>query len=237
MQAQSAEVASSSSVSLLSCRCCSALKTKQANSLNMTESRFNYRLTPVVPQYCTLTPADFFPRLGKLLRINDQDGGLLAELLQDVLAQIITHQISIPDRLREQALHAMRSGLSGMLGQVPAIFALATTQQALQVRQNTPTRFWSDKARGNSRMQLSEQLCPVRNVSRGRLGSGKGDMLRLLHELLLSVEASAVGIHTDRVPHLKVKFVTCFSAGLKKAIAQFIKCNCSVSASVIVLRG
>jgi hypothetical protein len=52
-------------------------------------------------------------------------------------------------------------------------------------------------------------------------------MLGLLHELLLSVEASAVGIHTNRVPHLKVKIVKRFSAGLKKAIAQFRKCNCS----------
>jgi hypothetical protein len=125
--------------------------------------------------------------LGKLLRINHQDGRLLAKLLQDVLAQIVTHQTRIPDRLPEQALHAIGSGFSGMLGQVPAIFALAATQQALQVRQNTTTRFWSDKARGNPRMQLGEQMCPVRNLSRGRLGSGKGDMLGLLHDLLLSV--------------------------------------------------
>jgi hypothetical protein len=52
-------------------------------------------------------------------------------------------------------------------------------------------------------------------------------MLGLLHGLLLLVEASAVDIHTNRVPHLKGKIVKGFSEGLKKAIAQFIKCNCS----------
>ena len=62
-------------------------------------------------------------------------------------------------------------------------------------------------------MQLGEQLCPVRNVSRGRLGSGKGDMLGLLHDLLLSGEASAVGIHTNRVPHLKVEDREAFFSG------------------------
>ena len=42
-----------------------------------------------------------------------------------------------------------------------------------------------------------------------------------------SGEASAVGMHTNRVPHLKVKLVKRFSAGLKKFIDQLIKCNCS----------
>jgi hypothetical protein len=34
-------------------------------------------------------------------------------------------------------------------------------------------------------MQLGEQMRPVRHLGRGRLGSGEGDMLGLLHELLL----------------------------------------------------
>jgi hypothetical protein len=54
-------------------------------------------------------------------------------------------------------------------------------------------------------------------------------MLGLLHGLLLLVEAFAVDIRTNSVPHLQVKIVKCFSEGLKKAIAQFIKCNCSAT--------
>src|SRR5260221_13858586 len=109
---------------------------------------------------------------------------------------------------------------------MPAILALAATKPALQVRQSTTTRFRSGKARGNPRMQVGECLSPLHDLGRGRLGSGEGAMLGLLHGLLLLVEASAVAIRTNSVPHLKVKLVKCFSEGLKKAIAQFIKCNC-----------
>src|SRR5260221_1811566 len=110
---------------------------------------------------------------------------------------------------------------------MPAILALAATKPALQVRQSTTTRFRSGKARVNPRMNVCECLSPLHDLGRGRLGSGQGDMLGLLHGLLLLVEASAVAIRTNSVPHLKVKLVKCFSEGLKKAIAQFIKCNCS----------
>jgi hypothetical protein len=81
-------------------------------------------------------------------------------------------------------------------------------------------------------MQVGEGLSPLHDLGRGRLGSGEGDMLGLLHDLLLSGETSAVGIRTNRVPHLHMKIVKCFSGGLKQSIAQFIKCNCSSNASI-----
>ncbi len=56
-------------------------------------------------------------------------------------------EISIPDSTREQALHAIRGGLSGVFSQLPAIFALGGTQDPLQVGQCTPTGFWSRKVR------------------------------------------------------------------------------------------
>ena len=104
----------------------------------------------------------------------------MPEVFQDILAQVVTHAVRIPDRLGEQALHTIGPGFSGLLGQVPAIFALAATQQALQVRQSTTTRFWSGKARGNPRMQMGEGLSPLHDLGRGRLGSSEGDMLGLL---------------------------------------------------------
>ena len=88
-------------------------------------------------------------------------------------------------------------------------------EPALKVRQGTTTRFWPGKAGGNPGMQLGERLRPLHNLGRGRLGSGEGDMLELLHDFLLSVETSAVGIHTNRVSHLKVKIVKRFSGGFE----------------------
>ncbi len=76
-------------------------------------------------------------------------------------------------------------------------------------------------------MQLGERLRPVHNLGRGRLGSGEGDMVGLLHDFLLSGETSAVGSRTNSVSHLKVKIVKRFSRVLKQAIVQLIKCNCS----------
>ena len=60
-------------------------------------------------------------------------------------------------------------------------------------------------------MQVGECLSPLYDLGRGRLGSGEGDMLGLLHGLLLLVEAFAVDIRTNSVPHLQVKSVKCFS--------------------------
>jgi hypothetical protein len=69
--------------------------------------------------------------LGKAAFIDDQDGGLRAELLKRIGAQVITHALRIPDRVREQALHAIGAPFSSMFGQLPAIFTGRITQDAL----------------------------------------------------------------------------------------------------------
>src|SRR6266566_2188439 len=127
----------------------------------------------------------FVTSFGKAAFINDQDGRLLAELLQDILAQIITHQIGIPDRLGQQALHAIRSSLSGMFSQLPAILAFNGTENALQIGQCAPTRFRSRKTRRNAGMETDERLCPTADFAGGRPRSKWGGMLVMLHDLLL----------------------------------------------------
>jgi len=44
----------------------------------------------------------------------------------------------------------IRCSFSGMLGQLPAIFALAGTEDPLQIGQRPAAGFWSGKARGNT---------------------------------------------------------------------------------------
>jgi hypothetical protein len=153
--------------------------------------------------------------LGEAGLVNHQDSLWIAQLYKYTAAQIITHQINIPNGTRKQALHPIGSGFSSMLGQVPAIFALAGTQQALKVYQGATTRFWPDKAGGNPGMEPGERLRPLHNLGRGRLGSIEGDMLGLLHDFLLSVGTSTVDIHTNRVSHLKLKIVKRFQGALK----------------------
>jgi hypothetical protein len=44
------------------------------------------------------------------------------------------------------------SAFASLFSQLPPIFALDWTQQALQVQKRPPTRFWAGKARGNPTM-------------------------------------------------------------------------------------
>ena len=59
-----------------------------------------------MPQCCRATPADFLPRLRKLVRVDHQDRLRITQALQNVGPQIIAHQVCIPDGAGEQALHA-----------------------------------------------------------------------------------------------------------------------------------
>jgi hypothetical protein len=92
--------------------------------------------------------------LGKAGLVNAHDGIVRAQLLQDIATQVVTHQIGIPNGTGEQTLHARGGGFSGLLGQLPAIFALEVTEQSLQVPQHAATGFGSGKARGDAGMQL-----------------------------------------------------------------------------------
>jgi hypothetical protein len=65
-------------------------------------------------------------------------------------------------------------------------------------------------------------------MSRGRLDARKGDMLGLLHDLLLSDEISVVDSCTHSMSHLPGKIVLRVFGGWKRTNVQFRKCNCSV---------
>ena len=146
----------------------------------------------MVPQYCTPTPAECFPLLPEARLVNGHHGSTRAKLLQGVGAQVVAHALGVPDRLGEQALHAVGRSFAGLLGQLPAVFALDRAQEALQVQKRSMTRFRAGKARGQAAMQVGEFKRPGRHMRRGRLEASKGDMLGLLHDLLLSDRTSVV---------------------------------------------
>jgi hypothetical protein len=118
------------------------------------------------PAILHLDPCRLLPAFGETAFINHHNGGFLPKVFQGLLTEVVTHAVRVPDRLREQALHAIGVPFSGLLGQMPAIFARAFTQETLQVGQSTPTRFWSGKARSNARIQLGERLRPLHNLRR-----------------------------------------------------------------------
>ena len=59
-------------------------------------------------------------------------------------------------------------------------------------------------------MQMREGLGPSHNFVEGRLGSDEGDMLGLLHDLLLSRVVSEGGLHPYRVSQVKEKIMKLF---------------------------
>jgi len=97
--------------------------------------------------------ADWLPRCGSGVR-----------------TQIVAHTIGIPDGAGEQALHPIGARFSGVFGQLPAVFARGGTEDAVQERQRTTTRFGPGKARSDPSMQAIQFLGPSHHISDGRLG-------------------------------------------------------------------
>jgi hypothetical protein len=58
----------------------------------------------------------------------------------------IANAIRIPNGLRKQALHAIRSGFMSLFGDLPAVFALGGAQNGLQITEGTGIGFGSSKA-------------------------------------------------------------------------------------------
>src|SRR2546426_10994399 len=117
------------------------------------------------PNACRLLPL-----FGKTRFVDDHNGGLVAEMLKSVRAQIIAHAIGIPDGACEQPLHPIGASLSGVFGQLPAVFARGVTEDSVQKRERTTTRFGSGKARSDACMQAIQFLSPSHHISDGRLG-------------------------------------------------------------------
>src|SRR6266852_4967743 len=103
--------------------------------------------------------------------------------------RLIAHQVCIPDRAVEQALHPIRAAFSGVFGELPPVFPFDGTHDAFQVCQRSPTRFRTSKMMGNASMQTFEFSSPFPDLNKGRFGSGWDDLLAWLHVWLLSHEA------------------------------------------------
>ena len=93
-------------------------------------------------------PCGLFATLAKTRFVDHQDRVRITQALQDVGTQIIAHQVCIPDRAVEQALHPIGAALSGVFGELPPIFPFDGTHDAFEVRQGSPTRFRSEQNEG-----------------------------------------------------------------------------------------
>ncbi len=101
-------------------------------------------------------------------------------------AQFIAAAVLVPDGPREQALYAVRSGLPGIFGNLPAIFSGNFAEDGLQVHQRVRTHFRACKIRQEALMELEQAHGPAANSSQGwHDWRGCGRVL-LLHAFLVS---------------------------------------------------
>jgi hypothetical protein len=114
-----------------------------------------------------------------------QDGGRLQDLL-DKSTQFITNPVLVPDRSREQALHAIGPQLPSVFGDLPAIFAWDLAEHGLQVEQGQLVGLGTGKAGTQTLVELGQAQGPasdVRQTCPGWLGCA---MIRRLHAVLVS---------------------------------------------------
>src|SRR4030095_9745579 len=64
----------------------------------------------------------------------DQHRPRIAEVLQDIAAQVIADLLGVPAGMVEQSLHPIWRRRAGVLAQLPAVLALDTGQQGTQER-------------------------------------------------------------------------------------------------------
>jgi hypothetical protein len=92
--------------------------------------------------------------------IDDQHRSVVAQLLDDVLAQHVARGVRIPLRALQQVLHAVRRGLAQPLGQLPAVLARHFAQAPLQVLQAALPGFGSPEQPRQPLMHVHQRPFP-----------------------------------------------------------------------------
>lgn len=75
-------------------------------------------------------------------------------MLDDVLTHVITNEVGVPVGRRQQPLHPVRRGLTGLLGQRPGVLPLHRQQQTPHIRRHPRPRLGPGEPRRDPGMDL-----------------------------------------------------------------------------------
>jgi hypothetical protein len=107
-------------------------------------------------------------RLGALLEkaglINDEDGIVVTEVLDDIRAEVVADLIGIPVSRGKQALDAIGRGVADMFSDLPAILALDGTDESAEVVVSLLARFSAEKVMGDALMKSGKADGPSTNL-------------------------------------------------------------------------
>jgi len=107
--------------------------------------------------------------LGALLQVaglvHHQHRPRVAQMLDQVGAEVVTHPVVVPRRAGQQVLHPIRRGVSGVLGDRPAVLAWQVGQQTLDERPGPPSWLHPRKPARDPAQQLLQPGLPEGKVS------------------------------------------------------------------------
>jgi len=99
--------------------------------------------------------------------VHDQDTARrIAEMVNDVVAQIVSHRVSIPRSGIQEALDAFCAALADRLRQLPAVLALDAIEQASEIAPGALAHRGTREAMGNAPVQRIQHLRPPRGNAR-----------------------------------------------------------------------
>src|SRR4029079_4636262 len=110
-------------------------------------------------------------RLGALLEeaglVNDQHPVGVAEVGQDVLAQVVADRVGVPVGTAEQVLDAVGGGVAETLGPLPGVLALDVQEQAVDVLQDAAARLGAREVAGDALAHASQLVAPALDILDG----------------------------------------------------------------------
>jgi hypothetical protein len=97
--------------------------------------------------------------------VDGQHRLLVAEVPDQVAADIVTDRVLIPHRSSQQVLHPVGVGVAGVLSDRPAVFAWQVGQQPTYERLGPPAEIHPGKPARDPAQQLLEQLRPAGRIN------------------------------------------------------------------------
>jgi site-specific DNA recombinase len=96
--------------------------------------------------------------------VDDQHCLGVAQVLDEVGADVIAHAVVVPHRPGEQVLHPIRGGIAGVLGDRPAVLAWHVSEQAAHERPGPPAKVHPSEPTCDPAQHLVELLLPAGRV-------------------------------------------------------------------------
>jgi hypothetical protein len=96
--------------------------------------------------------------------VDHQDRVGFAEVVNDVVAQVGGDPVGVPDRPVQQVLHPVRAGLTGVLGDRPAVLARQLREHAVQERGEPTPGLDPTEPAGHPPEQLIFRSCEPSNL-------------------------------------------------------------------------